>query len=143
MDYCFEGGWIILIIFYIPINSAKMPLNNFFLTNLANFNFQKDKSRAQVWFVMKMTLELCDALGFSVEVIFGQHTAVYIVPMIMDFIFTGFFLWTVFIFMAEINKAATAKTVLESNKFVKFFKSGHRHSIVGDEETALKSVMDD
>ncbi|OXA50392.1 uncharacterized protein LOC110853751 isoform X1 [Folsomia candida] len=105
---------------------------------------KKDKSRIQVWFIIKVSLELCDAVGFSVEVIFGHHTSIYIAPMIANFLFTAFFLWVVYVFMVELHK--TPKTILlEGNKFVKFFKTGgHRRSSgFGDDETVLNSVMDD
>jgi hypothetical protein len=96
---------------------------------------------------MKLTLELCDAVGFAVEVIFGQHTTIYIAPMLLDFLFTAYFLWVVYAFMMELNP----KTLLMegNNKFVKFFKKGggsNRNSGIGtgDEETdTLNTVLDD
>lgn len=95
---------------------------------------------------MKLTLEFCDAVGFTIELLCGHHTPLYSSLMILDFLFSAFFCWVVFAFITEI-KTKLIHLDGGTNKFVKFFKSGgsnkQNSSGAGDEESnALKSIID-
>jgi len=107
---------------------------------------KKDKSKCLCWVVMKLTLELCDAIGFAVEVTLGQHSSSYIASMLLDFLFTAFFLWAVYVYMCELHKAPIHLLHEGGQQFVsfkKFFKNGSkRGEDIGDEE-ALKSVINE